>query len=74
MEDGLADISDVFADPDLTNVNPMVENKTLIAAVEFVSRISEARTVAGGDVFNPFWLTLVAGRDGTDSQRAPASL
>jgi hypothetical protein len=40
-ESALAEISHVLTDVELTNVNLAIENKSLIAAAEFISRISK---------------------------------
>lgn len=72
--DTLAEISDVFADVELSYLNPKVENKALVAAADFVSRISGKLrrgegTVTG--VFDAFWNTIVAGKDESEWQRPP---
>jgi hypothetical protein len=71
VEDTLVQVSDVFTDPELSYVNPTVENKTLLAAVDFFSQV--AKQMPGTDIFDPFWRTLVAGKDDSDRAKAPAS-
>ncbi|KAK4151278.1 HET-domain-containing protein [Chaetomidium leptoderma] len=80
--DTLVETSDMFTNPELTYTNPTTENKTLLAAVEFISRTSKQittttittsdNTVSTG-IFTAFWQTLVAGKDSTEKQKAPPS-
>jgi hypothetical protein len=72
VEDTLVQVSDIFTDPELTYVNPAVKHKTLLAGVDFVSRIAQ-QMHKPDDVFDPSWCTLVAGKNDSDSAKALAS-
>lgn len=69
--DSLVKTSRPFTEPDLTFINPASTNHTLIASAQFASHL---QTYPNSDtVFNAFWRTLVAGKDGSGRFKCPQS-
>lgn len=70
--DTIIQLSDVFTNPELTHIDPTVDNKTLLACVDFISQLSGGLP-SSATSFDAFWHTLVAGKDGDIKLPCPQS-
>lgn len=69
--DTLAEVSDIFTEAVLSRNNPTIENKALVEAANFAGKLEKYPD--GFTVFDAFWNTLVAGKDGTGRLKCPSS-
>lgn len=71
LVDTLIRVSDVITDPDLTYLNPTIDNKTLLKCFDFVSKLQTH--LAPNTVFTAFRHVIVAGKDGSGKLKCPPS-
>jgi hypothetical protein len=71
--DTLATVSEFFCDPDISFIDPKAENKTLVAAVDFVLQHSEQIVAGPGGLFDTLWRTLLGNKDDSKSEKAPSA-
>lgn len=69
--DTICHLSRVFNSPDITNRNPLTENKDLLTCIELCEDLNEYP--GSSTVFDAFWHTLVADKDDTGRRRSPDS-
>ncbi|KAM5354795.1 hypothetical protein ACJ41O_001441 [Fusarium nematophilum] len=68
LVDSIAKVGEPAADPELTFTDPAA-NKTLLDCVKFVSQLQ--RDPPNDTIFNAFWRTLVAGKNGDGTLKCP---
>ncbi|KAH7156695.1 heterokaryon incompatibility protein-domain-containing protein [Dactylonectria macrodidyma] len=69
--DTVVKIGDLFTDPGLTYLDPALNNKTLLACVDFVSQTLQNPPC--DTVFDAFWHTVVAGKNENGQLKCPSS-
>ncbi|KAF5012040.1 hypothetical protein FDECE_1899 [Fusarium decemcellulare] len=71
LVDSIVKIDALITVPELSYKNPTINNKTLLDCINFSSQLQSAPP--GDTVFNAFWHTMVAGKDGNGQLKSPDS-
>ncbi|KAJ3544957.1 hypothetical protein NM208_g2761 [Fusarium decemcellulare] len=71
LVDSIVKIGDLMKGPELSYKDPATSNKTLLDCINFAAQLRGAPP--GDTVFNAFWHTIVAGKDGNGQLKSPTS-